>query len=89
MDDPSVASGAVQLFHTIWTGLITVAGAIVAFFTKRLVDQVDAKADKCDLDDLNTRFEKLLERQDNQHRDNTQRLDRIILALGPHNGNGG
>ena len=82
MDDPQGASQAVQTIHTIWTAVITVAGGIVAFFTKRLVDQVDAKADKCDVDDLNTRFEKLLARQDDQHRDNSRRLDAIILALG-------
>jgi hypothetical protein len=88
MDDPQGASWTVQVIHTAWTAIITVAGGVVAFFTKRLVDQVDAKADKCDLDDLNTRFERALERQADQHRDNTVRLDKIILELGRRN-NGG
>jgi hypothetical protein len=78
-----------QIFHTTWTAVITVAGAIVAFFTKRTLDTLDAKADKCDVDDLNTRFEKFLERQDRQHTSNTERLDKIILELGGrNNGNG-
>lgn len=70
------------MFHALWTGAITVGGAIVAFFTKRLVDQVDAKADKCDVDDLKDAMKILFARQDDQHRQNTERLDTIILELG-------
>lgn len=71
-----------QVAHTIWTAVITIAGAVVAFFTKRLVDQVDAKADKCDVVELQEDFRALLNRQDQQHRDNTERLDKIIWELG-------
>lgn len=67
--------------HTIWTGVITVAGGIVAFFTKRLIDEVDKKADQCDVDELKEDMKTLFARQDEQHKSNTERLDRIIMAM--------
>lgn len=79
MSDPT----EFQVAHTVWTAVITVAGAIVAFFTKRLVDQVDQKADQCDVDELRRDFRDLLARGDQQHRDNTERLDKIIMELSP------
>jgi hypothetical protein len=82
MDDPQ---NGFQAIHIAWNALITVAGAIVAFFTKRLIDEVDKKADQCDVDELKEDFKTLMVRQDEQHRSNTERLDRIIMELG---GNG-
>lgn len=79
---PNDAQDGFTVFHTLWTAAITVAGAVVAFFTKRLIDQVDAKADQCDVDDLKEDFRSLLVRQDQHHKDNTERLDMIILELG-------
>jgi hypothetical protein len=76
-----------QVFHTTWTAIITVAGAIVAFFTKRTFAQLDAKADKCDVDDLKRDIKDFIERQDRNHESNTKRLDQIILHIGT-NGNG-
>lgn len=70
----------------------------MAFFTKRLIDDVDQKADKsdvdrvvgqvgqkadqCDLDELKRDIKGFLERQDRQHESNTERLDKIIMELG-------
>lgn len=86
---PNDVQDGFTVFHTLWTAAITVGGAIVAFFTKRLVDQVDAKADQCDVDDLKQamrdflgREERERTRQDTQHAQNTARLDTIILELG-------
>jgi hypothetical protein len=79
MEDPQ---SGFQIVHTAWTGIITVAGGIVAFFTKRLFDQVDAKADKCDVEDLKQDIKDFITRQDGQHQANTERLDRIIMELG-------
>lgn len=70
-----------QSFHTLWTAAITIAGAIVAFFTKRLVDEVDQKADQCDVDDLKRDFKDFMATQADQHKSNTDRLDRIIMEL--------
>ena len=70
-----------EVAHTLWTGVITVAGAIVAFFTKRTLDQIDSKADKCDMDELKQDLKDLLSRNDRQHESNTQRLDKIIMEL--------
>ena len=70
-----------QTVHTVWTGLITVAGAIVAFFTKRTFDSIDGKADKCDVEELKQDLKDLLSRNDRQHESNTQRLDKIIMEL--------
>lgn len=79
MDDPQ---NTFQSVHTLWTAVITVAGGIVAFFTKRLVDEVDLKADKVDVDALKEDLHQMLVRQDAQHRGNTDRLDMIIMELG-------
>lgn len=70
------------VLHTIWLAATTIGGAIVAFFTKRLVDQVDTKADQADVDALRNDFQQMLARQDRQHQGNTDRLDRIIMELG-------
>lgn len=85
---PNDAQDGFTVFHTLWTAAITVAGAIVAFFTKRLVDQVDSKADQSDVDDLKQNMRDFLSReererirQDSQHAQNTLRLDTIILEL--------
>lgn len=77
-DDPQTG---LQVFHITWTAVTTVLGAIVAFFTKRLVDEVKEKADKCDVDDLKQDIKDFIERQDRQHRDNTARLDQILLNM--------
>jgi hypothetical protein len=70
-----------QTIHTLWTAAITVGGGIVAFFTKRLVDDVDQKADRYEVDELKKDIKAFLERQDDQHRANTTRLDQILLTL--------
>lgn len=82
---PDDLQNGFTVFHTLWTAAITVAGGIVAFFTKRLVDQVDAKADKCDVDELKQNIKDFIARSDNQHASNTSRLDTIILELGGRN----
>lgn len=79
VEDPQ---SSFQLLHTAWTGIITVAGGVVAFFTKRLFDQVDAKADKSDVNDLKAIYRDFIARQDIQHANNTARLDQIIMELG-------
>jgi hypothetical protein len=89
MDDPS--TGVWSLTH-VWLGATTIAGTIVAFFTKRLVDTVDGKADQKEVDELKTDFKTWLARQDQRDRDaaqreearhqaNTQRLDSIFTAI--------
>lgn len=78
-----------QIVHTLWTALITVGGLIVAFFTKRLVDQVDKKADQNVVNELKEDIKAILARQDVQHArqdvqhaSNSARLDQIIMELG-------
>jgi len=53
----------------------------VAFFTKRLVDKVDQKADKSDIEDVKLTIRDFLERNANQHESNTRRLDQILMTL--------
>jgi len=67
-----------ETIHTLWTAVITVAGGIVAFFTKRLVDEVDKKAERVDVEKLEKGIAMLLDRQDRQHESNTRRLDNIM-----------
>jgi hypothetical protein len=78
MDDPQ---SALQTVHTIWTAAITVGGAVVAFFTKRLVDEVDRKADKAEVDELKATIRDMMDQQRRQHEGNTSRLDHILLTL--------
>lgn len=89
MDDPS--TGFWSVTH-VWLSVTTLAGAVVAFFTKRLVDEVDSKADKEALNELKTDFKTWLARQDQRdreaaqreearHQANTQRLDSIFTAI--------
>lgn len=78
MDDPQ---SGFQVAHTIWTAAITVAGGVVAFFTKRLVDTVDQKADKSEVNDLKVSIRDLMDQQRRQHESNTSRLDHILLTL--------
>lgn len=79
MDDPTQTN--FQVFHTLWTAAITVGGGVVAFFTKRLFDVIDGKAEKTDLDELRAAIKGFVERQDRYHESNTQRLDKIIMEL--------
>lgn len=78
MNDPQ---NEFQLVQAIWTGAITVAGGIVAFFTKRLVDAVDQKANRSEVDALKADFKELLARQDRHHESNVQRLDQILMEI--------
>lgn len=82
MEDPQ---NGFQVLHTLWTAIITVAGGIVAFFTKRLVDEVDKKADQYEVDELKQEVRDFIQRQDVQHASNTQRLDRILIELNRRN----
>jgi hypothetical protein len=75
MDDPQTTIAAA---HTVWDTLITVGGLIVAFFTKRVVDSVDKKADQCDVDELKQDFKDWMKAQAEQHNANSRRLDTII-----------
>lgn len=79
MEDPQTG---LQVVHTLWTAAITVAGGIVAFFTKRLVDDVAQKADKSEITEIKEAIRDFLARQDRQHQVNTDRLDKIIMELG-------
>lgn len=82
MEDPQ---NGFQIIHTLWTAIITVAGGIVAFFTKRLVDEVDKKADQYEVDELKQEVRDFVARQDLQHASNTRRLDQIIMELSRRN----
>lgn len=89
--------------HILWTTAITIAGAIVAFFTKRLVDEVDSKADKTEVvavrNDLNSKADAsevtalkedvraLFARQDAHHASSVQRLDQVLMLLSSGNQN--
>jgi hypothetical protein len=78
MDDPQ---SSFNIIHTLWTAAITVGGGIVAFFTKRLIDDVDQKADKDEVVALKADLRAYVERQDRHHQSNTDRLDQILLTL--------
>jgi hypothetical protein len=78
-DDPQTG---IQIFHTVWTAVITVAGAIVAFFTKRTIDEIDQKADRSEVTSIKQDIRDFMVAQAEQHKSNTSRLDQIIMELG-------
>jgi hypothetical protein len=78
-DDPQTG---IQIFHTVWTAVITVAGAIVAFFTKRTIDEIDQKADRSEVTSIKQDIRDFIVAQAEQHKANTTRLDQIIMELG-------
>lgn len=80
MIEPSQESAdALQL---VWRSAITIGGAVVAFFVKRLIDEVDKKADKSEIEEMRQTMNNFMERQENYHQTNTARLDTIIMELG-------
>lgn len=78
MDDPSTGFWSVS--H-IWLSIITVLGVIVTFFTKRVIDELDSKADQKDVDRMSADMRVLVSNQTAQHAANTQRLDDIYRLL--------
>lgn len=80
--NPTDVKDGITTFHTLWTAAITAAGGIVVFFTKRTFDRLDAKADRCDVDNLKRDIKDFIESQNDRHESNTQRLDQIIMTMG-------
>ena len=78
MNDPTTDFWSL---NHIWLTLITVLGAIVTFFTRRVIEEVDHKANKDELDELKADFKAMLISQTAQHNANTVRLDQILLEL--------
>jgi hypothetical protein len=89
MDDPLNASSWI---NSIWSALLTAFAALIFWNGKTLVKQIDAKADKDELDEhkdnVRRQFEqvqvmlnRLLDKQDQQHAQNTTRLDMIISKV--------
>lgn len=76
--------------HTLWSGALTLAGTVVAFATKRLYKEVDEKADSKVVEQRFAQqadaIKLLITRQDEQHKANTERLDRIYSAIATRNG---
>lgn len=92
VEDPGQASGAFQVLHGIWTTILTGFGLLLMWNGRRLVNQVDGKAEKKDLDDhkesVDKRFEamqnelhRMIDAQGKQHEQNSGRLDTILLEL--------
>lgn len=85
--DPASSSS-----QTLWNAALAVIAGLLSFFLHRFSQNVDEKADK---DVVDARFaahtqrldaqggalQTLLERQDDQHRQNTDRLDKILLEV--------
>lgn len=94
MPDPNniqqVASGGgYPMFHSVWMAFLTLFGMILAWNGNRFVKELDQKAEVKDLDEhkenirhqfdaMQTTINRMLDDQKNQHRDNTDRLDKIL-----------
>ena len=68
----------------LWSGLLTVLGALVGWSWNKMNSQIDGKADQEDVDQLRESFREQQEVQERMHRENRERLDDIyqLLATG-------
>lgn len=71
--------------HTVWNLILSAGGIVGGFFFKRLFDTLDKKADKETMDQRFLTMQQSISDSINHnremHRDNTERLDRIMLAI--------
>jgi hypothetical protein len=71
----------IHLFHTVWSGVLTVFGGLIVWNWKRLVDQVDGKVDKTEVETLRKELRDRWVAQDSMHQENRTRLDAIYQLL--------
>lgn len=76
--------------HTVWNVVLSVLGGIVLWSWKRIADKVDEKADRDEMEQKADKSEIVQLRmdlqqrwiaQDEMHRENRRRLDRILEGL--------
>lgn len=92
MDDPGNAPTSFAVVHSLWSTFLTGFGALIVWNGRRLIGQVDKKADQEDLaahrEDTKERFKAMqdtinesIKNQASQHQENSRRLDTILLAI--------
>jgi hypothetical protein len=79
---PNGEDSLIHTIHTIWSailsGMFAILAGIVGMFGRRLLGELDRKADKDDVDQLRNDFQASMESQERMHRENRLRLDRIL-----------
>lgn len=99
MDDPANANTTLQSIQGAWSTLLTILGALIVWNGRRLIKQIDQKADQKDLDahkhdlemhknevkedfrELKQSINNLIQTKEQQHQQNTERLDRILAEV--------
>lgn len=92
MDDPTQSFTLGEGIRYIWNLVLTSAGGILAWMLNRLMAKLDSKADLTDLavhkqnadqrfDQMQQMLNRMLDTQDRNHKDNTDRFDRLFTQL--------
>jgi hypothetical protein len=91
MDEPD---STIHTLHTLWSLILSAAGALLMFFLNRTIKQLDGKAEKSevaevkdDIKNINDKLDKISDTQAQRHEANTRRLDNILFKInGLHSG---
>lgn len=92
MDDPGTSSNLLQSIQGAWSVIVTMLGALIFWNGRRLVKQLDEKANQKDFEDHKTAVEsdfkamqdtinRIVDNQQKQHNSNTERLDKILSEV--------
>jgi hypothetical protein len=81
MDNPDIGLNP----HTFWSGALSIIAGLGLFSGRRLLKQLDGKADKETIDvqlkSIADSVGQIADRTEKYHIQNTRRLDKIVLTL--------
>lgn len=71
----------IQTFHTVWNVLLTVGAGAVGFMIRRIVEALDLKADRRELEDLKRDIRERQAAQDERAQTRDVEHGRLMLML--------
>ena len=74
----------IHTVHSIWSAVLTLLGGIGTMFIKNLRDELKQKVDRTEVEQLRSDLSEWKSAQEEQHKENRERLDRILLSLRPN-----
>jgi hypothetical protein len=91
MADPTAATGS-GFGQAIWSAVLSLLGAILLWNGRRMVKEIDEKANKKDFEDhrdlvreqfrdVQLLINRIVDAQSTQHQQNSERLDKIFTEL--------
>ena len=70
-----------QIFHSIWSAVLTLLGGLILWNLKSMKSDIDSKAQKDEVSQLREDIADWKKEQWDMHRDNTRRLDKVLDHL--------